>query len=59
VTALDLSAYVGLATFGFATANIPIGLMIFGRYSPLRYWPHRRFDLFRIHRWIGYSTQSH
>jgi predicted ferric reductase len=41
---------------GCATANILIGLMIFGRYSPVRYWPHRRFDVFRIHRWTGYST---
>jgi predicted ferric reductase len=56
VTVLDLSAYVGLTAVGFATANILIGLMIFGRYSPVRYWPHRRFDIFRIHRWTGYGT---
>jgi len=56
VTVLDLSAYVGLTAVGFATANILIGLMIFGRYSPVRYWPHRRFDIFRIHRWTGYAT---
>jgi DMSO/TMAO reductase YedYZ heme-binding membrane subunit len=56
VTVLDLSAYVGLVAVGFATANILIGLMIFGRYSPVRYWPHRRFDIFRIHRWTGYGT---
>jgi predicted ferric reductase len=56
VTVLDLSAYIGLAAVGFATANILIGLMIFGRYSPVRYWPHRRFDIFRIHRWSGYGT---
>ncbi|HEV2222961.1 MAG TPA: ferric reductase-like transmembrane domain-containing protein [Candidatus Acidoferrales bacterium] len=56
VTVLDLSAYIGLIAVGFATANILIGLMIFGRYSPVRYWPHRRFDIFRIHRWTGYGT---
>ncbi|MGH9865259.1 MAG: ferric reductase-like transmembrane domain-containing protein [Candidatus Acidiferrales bacterium] len=56
MTVLDLSAYIGLVAVGFATANILIGLMIFGRYSPFRYWPHRRFDIFRIHRWTGYST---
>ena len=56
VTVLDLSAYIGLIAVGLATANILIGLMIFGRYSPVRYWPHRRFDIFRIHRWTGYGT---
>ncbi|HLW80761.1 MAG TPA: ferric reductase-like transmembrane domain-containing protein [Candidatus Acidoferrales bacterium] len=56
MTVLDLSAYIGLIAVGFATANILIGLMIFGRYSPVRYWPHRRFDIFRIHRWAGYGT---
>ncbi|MHB8755425.1 MAG: ferric reductase-like transmembrane domain-containing protein [Candidatus Acidiferrales bacterium] len=56
MTPLDLSAYIGLVAVGFATTNILIGLMIFGRYSPVRYWPHRRFDVFRIHRWTGYAT---
>ncbi|MGB7173185.1 MAG: ferric reductase-like transmembrane domain-containing protein [Candidatus Acidiferrales bacterium] len=56
MTVLDVSAYIGLIAVGFATANILIGLMIFGRYSPLRYWPHWRFDIFRIHRWTGYGT---
>jgi predicted ferric reductase len=56
VTVLDLSAYIGLIAVGFATANILIGLMIFGRYSPVRYWPHRRFDIFRVHRWTGFGT---
>lgn len=56
MSVLDISAYIGLVAVGFATANILIGLMIFGRYSPVRYWPHRRFDVFRIHRWTGYAT---
>jgi DMSO/TMAO reductase YedYZ heme-binding membrane subunit len=56
VTVLDLSAYIGLTAVGFATANILIGLLIFGRYSPVRYWPHRRFDIFSLHRWTGYGT---
>jgi predicted ferric reductase len=30
--------------------------LIWGRYSPWREWPHRRFDIFRIHRWSGYLT---
>jgi predicted ferric reductase len=56
VTVLDLAADIGLVAVGSATANICIGLMIWGRYSPVRYWPHRRFDIFRIHRWTGYAT---
>ncbi len=56
LTVLDLSAYIGLTAVGFATANILIGLLILGRYSPWRYWPHRRFDIFGLHRWTGYAT---
>jgi hypothetical protein len=56
VTILDFSAYIGLGAIFFATLNICIGLMIWGRYSPLRYWPHRSFDIFRLHRWSGYIT---
>lgn len=56
MTALDLAADIGLIAVGFATANICIGLMIWGRYSPVRFWPHRRFDVFRVHRWTGYAT---
>lgn len=56
MTVLDLAADIGLVAVGFSTANICIGLMIWGRYSPVRNWPHRRFDVFRIHRWTGYAT---
>ncbi len=56
MTVLALSAYIGLVAIFFATVNICIGLMIWGRYSPVRYWPQRRFDIFRLHRWTGYIT---
>jgi predicted ferric reductase len=56
LTVLDLSAYIGLVAVGFATVNICIGLLIWGRYSPWRFWPHHRFDIFRLHRWSGYGT---
>jgi methionine sulfoxide reductase heme-binding subunit len=56
ISALDSSADVGLVAVVFATLNIGIGLLIWGRYSPWREWPHRRFDIFRLHRWTGYGT---
>ena len=56
ISALDLSADAGLVAVVFATLNIGIGLLIWGRYSPWREWPHRRFDIFRVHRWPGYGT---
>ena len=56
ISALDLSADAGLVAVVFATLNIGIGLLIWGRYSPWREWPHRRFDIFRLHRWTGYGT---
>jgi predicted ferric reductase len=56
ISALDLTADIGLVAVVFATLNIGIGLLIWGRYSPWRDWPHRRLDIFRIHRWTGYST---
>lgn len=52
---IDLSADTGLVAAGFLTANICIGLLIAMRYSPVRYWPRHRFDIFRIHRWTGYA----
>ena len=52
--AIDLSAYVGLAAVGFATANMLLGTLMIFRYSPVRSWPHRRFNYFRWHNWTGY-----
>jgi hypothetical protein len=56
ISALDLSADAGLVAVVLATLNIGIGLLIWGRYSPWREWPHRRFDILRLHRWTGYGT---
>jgi predicted ferric reductase len=56
ISALDLSADAGLVAVVLATLNIGIGLLIWGRYSPSRHWPHRRFDIFRLHRWTGYGA---
>jgi predicted ferric reductase len=56
VNAIDLSADVGLVAVGLLTLNLWIGLLIALRYSPWKFWPHRRFDIFRIHRRTGYAV---
>ena len=56
MNAIDLSADVGLVAVGLVTLNLGIGLLIALRYSPWKFWPHRRFDIFRIHRWTGYAV---
>jgi hypothetical protein len=55
MTALDLSADVGLLTVFLATANICLGLLIAVRYSPSRLWPHRRANIFAVHTWTAPS----
>jgi len=55
VTAIDLSADVGLVAVGLATLNLLIGSLIAIRYSPWRCWPHHRFNIFRVHTWTGYA----
>ena len=54
MTILDLCAYFGLAAVGTATANMVLGLLIALRYSPVRLWPHRRLNIFRLHNWTAY-----
>jgi sulfoxide reductase heme-binding subunit YedZ len=54
ITAIDLSADVGLVAVGAVTLNLLLGLMMAFRYSPVRYWPHHRFNYFRLHNWSGY-----
>lgn len=54
MTAIDLSADVGLVAVGLITLNLLLGLMMALRYSPVRYWPHRHFNYFRLHNWTGY-----
>ena len=54
ITLLDLCAYVGLVAVGAVTINMLLGTLMIFRYSPVRYWPHRRFNYFRLHNWTGY-----
>ena len=58
VTILDLSAYVGLTGVGAVTLNMLLGTLMAFRYSPVRQWPHRRFNYFRLHNVSGYLALS-
>jgi hypothetical protein len=58
VTALELSADLGLVAVFLATANICLGLLIAVRYSPWRLWPHRRINIFAIHNWTAYLVAA-
>jgi predicted ferric reductase len=55
---LDFSAYVGLLAVGAITLNMMLGMLMAMRYSPVRSWPHRRFNYFRLHNWSGYLALS-
>lgn len=58
ITLLDLSAYLGLIAVGAVTINMLLGIMMAFRYSPVRNWPHHRFNYFRLHNWTGYFALS-
>ena len=45
-----------LAAVALATVNLLIGLSMAVRYSPVKYWPHRHFNLFYAHRITAYAT---
>ena len=51
---LDLCSYLGLCAAGAVVANLLIGLLLSMRYSPVRLWPHRRINIFALHRWTAY-----
>ena len=54
MTILDVCAYIGLVAIGAATLNMLLGLLIALRYSPVRLWPHRKINIFRLHNWTAY-----
>ena len=58
ITVLDLSAYVGLTAVGIITINMLLGTLMAFRYSPVRQWPHRRVNYFRLHNISGYVALS-
>jgi predicted ferric reductase len=54
ISVLDLSAYIGLVAVAAVTLNMVLGILMAFRYSPVRSWPHRKFNYFRLHNWLGY-----
>jgi predicted ferric reductase len=58
ITVLDFSAYVGLTAVGAITVNMLLGTLMAFRYSPVRQWPHRHFNYFRLHNVSGYIALS-
>ncbi len=56
MTLLDLCSYLGLGAVGAVTVNLLLGMLLSLRYSPVRLWPHRRIDLFALHRWTAYAA---
>jgi predicted ferric reductase len=54
MTVLDLCSYLGLGATGAVTVNLLLGMLMALRYSPLRQWPHRRINVFLLHRWTAY-----
>lgn len=58
ISVLDLSAYVGLTAVGAITLNMFLGTLMAFRYSPVRQWPHRHFNYFRLHSVSGYIALS-
>ena len=54
MTAIDLSSYFGLAAMTLLTLNILLGLVMSMKYNPVRNWPHRRINTFKLHNWTAY-----
>lgn len=56
MSSLDLCAYLGLAAVGAVCVNMLLGMLIALRYSPVRMWPHRKINVFRLHNWSAYAV---
>jgi len=48
MSAIDLSSYFGLAAMTLLTLNILLGLVMSMKYNPVRNWPHRRINTFKL-----------
>ena len=58
MTAIELSSYFGLAAMTLLTLNILLGLVMSVKHNPVRDWPHRRINTFKIHNWTAYIALS-
>jgi len=60
ISAVDVSAVVGLTAMVLLTLNILMGLLVSTNYNFVRQWPHRKlpWPLFRIHNWTGYIAMA-
>lgn len=58
MTAIEVSSYAGLTAMTLLTLNILIGLIMSVKYNPVREWPHRRINTFKIHNWTAYIALS-
>lgn len=54
MSAIDLSSYFGLTAMTLLTLNILLGLVMSTKYNPVRNWPHRRINTFKLHNWTAY-----
>jgi predicted ferric reductase len=54
ISAIELSADIGLIALGLLTTNILLGLLLSVGYNPMRRWPRQRIKLFKLHNWTGY-----
>ena len=54
MSAVDLSGDIALIALFLLTTNILLGLLISTRYSPVKNWPHRQINIFKLHNWTGY-----
>ena len=51
---IELSSYAGLIAITLLTLNILLGLLLSIHYQPLKHWPRKKIDIFKIHNWTGY-----
>jgi len=58
ISAVDVSAVIGLTAVVLLTLNILMGLLVSTNYNSVKQWPHRKlpWPLFRIHNWTGYTA---
>jgi predicted ferric reductase len=54
LSAIDLSSYLALTAAALLALNVLLGLLMSVKYNPVRNWPHRRINTFKLHNWTGY-----